>query len=74
MRWRKDLLSVGRVLEDVGAVIHIILVHVMVSALRRLATSNDGAGEGGGSEKDSRKERSCETHIEDVAGLMEDSC
>ena len=38
------------------------------------AASIDGAGKSGASEKESRKERSCETHIEGVAGLMEDSC
>ena len=43
-------------------------VHIMIIALGRLAAGIDGAGEGSGSEKDSRKERSCETHIEDVAG------
>jgi len=67
------IVTLVRVLEDVGAIIHIMGIHIMVVALRRLAASIDGAGEGGGSEKDSRKERSCETHIDDVAGLIEDS-
>ena len=69
----KDLLSLVGVLEDVVAIIHIMAIHVMAVALGRVAASIDGAGEGGGSEKDSRNERSCETHIEDVARLMEDS-
>jgi len=68
------LISLGRVLEDVGAVIHIMAIHIMILALRCLAASDDRAGESGGSEKDSRKERSCEMHIDNVAGLMEDSC
>jgi hypothetical protein len=63
------LVSLGRVLEDVGAVIHVMLIHIMIVALRCLAASDDRTGESGGSEKDSRKERSCEAHIEDVAGL-----
>jgi len=68
------LISLGRVLEDVGAVIHVMAVHIMTIALGCLAASDDRAGESGGSEKGSRKERSCETHVEDVDGLMEDSC
>jgi hypothetical protein len=51
-----------------------MVIHVMVVALGCLATSIDGAGKSGGSEKGSREERSCETHIEDVDGLMEENC
>lgn len=69
-----SLLSLVRVLEDVAAIIHIMGIHVMAVAMGRPAASFDGPGEGGGSEKDSRKERSCEMHIDNVAGLMEDSC
>lgn len=68
------LISVGRVLEDVVAVVHIMAIHVMVIALFCLAASDDRTGDSGGSEKGSREERSCETHVENVVGLMEDSC
>jgi hypothetical protein len=71
---RKDLLSVGRVLEDVVAVIPIMVIHVMAIALFCAAASDDRTGESSGSEKGSRKERSCETHVENVVRLMEDSC
>ena len=71
---KKNLLSVVGVLEDVVAVFHIMAVHVVVVALMCLAASIDGASEGSGSKKGSCKEGNCETHIEDVAGLMEESC
>ncbi len=64
----KNLLSLAGVLEDVGAVIHVMFIHIVIIAVMVLVAGDDGAGEGGGSEKGRRKERSCETHIEDCCG------